>query len=308
DLAQQLQHAGVQRAAAQPAVQRERLGDLRAPGQRRGQRGPRGLQGHGDARAAQPPHLLAALGQQVLAVEDDAAADDPPARLRHQPQDRQARHRLAGPRLADDPQRLAAAHGERRAVHGPHDAAARVEVGLQVADLEERVSHGPAWRPSPQRVGGEPRALDQRAQLVPDDVGVDLDPTGEGAEAAVAARDDVLTTDHVGVALDALGDQVRMLDEVGGGVDDAGDEDLAGREVDALPHLPLVPVPGVGAGNHEAGGPALDDDVDDVGQRHVVVVRAAGAGPADVHAHAVGGDVGDGVIEHRDVHLGDLAE
>src|SRR5262245_24627586 len=34
----------------------------------------------------------------------------------------------------------------------------------------------------------------------------------------------------------------------------------------------------------------------------------AGAGPADVHAHPLGRNVGDGVVEHVDVHLRHVAE
>jgi hypothetical protein len=74
------------------------------------------------------------------------------------------------------------------------------------------------------------------------------------------------------------------------------------------PHLPLVLVTGIGAGHHEPGRPPLDDDVHDVPERHVPMVGTAGARPADVHAHPVGGDVRDGVVENIHVHLGYLPE
>ena len=61
---------------------------------------------------AQPAHLLGALAQQVLAVEEDFAADNAAARLRHQAHNRQAGHGLAGAGLADNPQRFARADGE----------------------------------------------------------------------------------------------------------------------------------------------------------------------------------------------------
>ncbi len=38
------------------------------------------------------------------------------------------------------------------------------------------------------------------------------------------------------------------------------------------------------------------------------MMRAAGARPADVHAHAVGRNIGHGMIEHLDVHPGHVAE
>jgi hypothetical protein len=64
----------------------------------------------------------------------------------------------------------------------------------------------------------------------------------------------------------------------------------------------------VGAGDHERARPTLDDHVGDVPEGHVAMVRAAGARPADVHAHPIGRNVGHGVIEHLDVHPGHVAE
>src|SRR5690606_20790530 len=77
----------------------------------------------------------------------------------------------------------------------------------------------------------EPRACDagafhEGAQLCPRNGGDDGRGAGERREAAVRAGDDVLPPDNGGVALDALGYDLRVLDEVGCGVDDAGDDDL----------------------------------------------------------------------------------
>src|SRR5262249_33073778 len=103
----------------------------------------------------------------------------------------------------------------------------------------------------PEFAGGQARALPERAQPVPDGVGVDLDPAREGPEAAVDSGHDVLAPDHARIAGDALGHQLGMLDEVGGGVDHPGYQHLALGQVDFLPHLPLVLVPRVGPGDHE---------------------------------------------------------
>ena len=46
------------------------------------------------------------------------------------------------------------------------------------------------------------------------------------AEAAIDAGDQPLAIDHLRETADALRDQARMLDEIRGRVDDAGDEDL----------------------------------------------------------------------------------
>ena len=111
-LAQQLGDARVEDPAAQPPVQAQRLCDLLPHRQRRIERRHGVLQDHGDARASQLAHRLPALGQEILALEQDLPTDDAPARLRHKPQDGQARHGLARSRLANDPQGLAAPQGE----------------------------------------------------------------------------------------------------------------------------------------------------------------------------------------------------
>jgi hypothetical protein len=48
-----------------------------------------------------------------------------------------ARHRLAGARLADDPERLPGVDGVGDAVDGLHEAVLRLEVDLEVGDLEQ---------------------------------------------------------------------------------------------------------------------------------------------------------------------------
>ena len=92
-----------------------------------------------DPMASLNPALT--VGEQIRAVEHDLATDDATARLRHQSQNREARHRFAGAGFADDAERLASTHGEARAVDRLHDPAARVDVRPDVADLEQRVSH-----------------------------------------------------------------------------------------------------------------------------------------------------------------------
>src|SRR5690606_3086011 len=122
----------------------------------------------------------------------------------------------------------------------------------------------------PQALSGDAGALHQRVQLGPGDLGVPY----PGAEAAVCARDDVLPADDGGVALDAVGDELRRLDEVRVVADDAGDEDDAVRELRVLPGLPVVRVAGVRGFDGEALGPGHEHDVDDVAHLHVVLVGA----------------------------------
>src|SRR3989475_12684249 len=72
---------------------------------------------------------------------------------------------------------------------------------------------GPAGRrkhkgPLPQGVRGQARSLDERVELTPDDVRVDLHAAGEGSKSTVDAGDDVLPTEHAGVALDPFRHQL----------------------------------------------------------------------------------------------------
>ena len=134
----------------------------------------------------------------------------------------------------------------------------------------------------PQPLRREPRALDQRAELGPGDLGVHA-----AAEAAVGAGDDVLAADRAGEAHDALGDELRVLDQVGGVADHAGHQHLAVRQLDVLPHLPFVLVAHVGRLERIALRLDLQHQVDDVLERQVVGVRPVPAAPAQVIAHAV---------------------
>ena len=55
------------------------------------------------------------------------------------------------------------------------------------------------------------------------------------------------------------------------------------------------------AASNETPGPGREDDVDDVLERHVVVVGPLVVAPADVHADAVRRHAGEGVVERLDV-------
>ena len=81
---------------------------------------------------------------EMLAVRPEGVYLDATAGLGKEPEDRQTGHRLSGAGLADDPERLAAADGERGAVDRAHDAAARVDVRAEVADFEQWIGrrHG----------------------------------------------------------------------------------------------------------------------------------------------------------------------
>src|SRR5712691_6851497 len=85
-------------------------------------------------------------------------------------------------------------------------------------------SSGPAGRGrAPELVAGSPRALGQGPRLGPRDAPAHRVVVREGAEPAVGSGDDVLPAHRARGARDPVRHQLGMLDEVGRGVDDAGD-------------------------------------------------------------------------------------
>ena len=93
-------------------------------------------------------------------------------------------------------------------------------------------------------------------QFEPDDLGIDLNAAGEGAETAIDAGDDVFTPDRIGEIEDAVGDKFLMLHGVDRGIDDARHDHLTGGEFHLAPDFPFVLVPpigGAGVGDRAAG-------------------------------------------------------
>src|SRR5712692_9132820 len=124
----------------------------------------------------------------------------------------------------------------------------------------------------PKLPGRDARAFRQRGELRPNHVGIDRGLADPGAVAAITAGDDVLAPDQLGVAGDALGDELRMLDEVRLRLDHTGNQHLAGGQLDPLEQRPLVPMARIGGLERDRGGPRRKYDVDDVGKRHVMMV------------------------------------
>src|SRR5882672_951930 len=79
----------------------------------------------------------------------------------------------------------------------------------------------------PELLAGDGGALGHGLELGVDHVGVDGRLPDPGAEAAIGTGDHVLAPDELGIARDALRDQLGMLDEVGFGLDYAADQHLA---------------------------------------------------------------------------------
>ena len=85
-------------------------------------------------QAAQLPEGLLRHREEVLALEEDLAGDDPAWRLLDQAEDRHGRHALARPRLTDDTQRLAGMEIPADIVDGLDHPRRRDEFRRQTAD------------------------------------------------------------------------------------------------------------------------------------------------------------------------------
>ena len=135
------------------------FGDLLADAHHRVERGHRLLEDHRDLAA---PNLAEPSGEAV-ARSVPSNRISPPASARgagQQPDERPERHRLARARLSDDPERLAPADRERRAVDCAQDAARELELDLEAADFEQGVAHSGRNRSaSPSAISERPSAV-----------------------------------------------------------------------------------------------------------------------------------------------------
>src|SRR5262245_22238908 len=99
--AQHLHHAFLDRPAAEPLMQPQRLGDLATDGEDRIEARHRLLEDHADIVTADLTHGALAELEQVSALEPYRARN-PAGRLWHQPQNGIGRDRFSATALADD--------------------------------------------------------------------------------------------------------------------------------------------------------------------------------------------------------------
>src|SRR5438105_11128904 len=86
----------------------------------------------------------------------------------------------------------------------------------------------------------------------------------EGGEAAVHAWDDILAPYELSIAYNTLGDEFRVLDEVGRRVNHAGDNAFPVRQFHLLEDGPFVLVTGVGALKGDGRGACLEHWLNDL--------------------------------------------
>ena len=154
---------------------------------------------------------------------------------------------------------------------------------------------------SPQAFAGQTGAGGQGSELGVSDIRVHGAEAGEGTEAAIGAGQHAFAADDGGEALDALRDQFRMLDEIRGRIQRAGDEDFIFGDIGFRPGAPFVGVARVGGFELDGLWFGREDDVDDFGQVDVVRVWPFVVAPAEVHADALGGYIFQGGVERFDL-------
>ena len=99
-----------------------------------------------------------------------------------------------------------------------------------------------------------------------------------------------------------------MLDEVGGGVQHPGDDDLAFGKLDVFPDPPFVGVTGVGSLEGQAHGSGFQHGIDYRLEGDVVVVGAFSVAPAEMQPGPVLSDALQCVIDDLDVQFDNLHE
>src|SRR5579864_7245833 len=90
--------------------------------------------------------------------------------------------------------------------------------------------------PTPEDLGGAARAFGHRLELGPADRFV----ADACAETAIGAGQHILPPDQPGIAYEALGDEVGVLDEIGAVADDPRDERRALGQFHLLEDAPFV--------------------------------------------------------------------
>src|SRR5207247_228558 len=117
-------------------VRAHRIHELIADAHDRIERVHRALQDHGHVAPAEPAQLLGALAEQVLALEEDAAARDPRRRtedLHHRVRDRA----LAAAGLAGEADDLALENREVDPVYGPRPLFSDAVLDHELLQLEQ---------------------------------------------------------------------------------------------------------------------------------------------------------------------------
>ena len=138
--AEQLGRAPARLGRGKTQVDLEPLGELAPDREHRVQRGHRLLEDHADLAAPHVTHRLFGELQEIAALEQDLATDDPARGPGDEPHDAQRADALAAARFPDDAQRLAGRDFEGDPVDGIHRPASSRELDAKILDRQEWLS------------------------------------------------------------------------------------------------------------------------------------------------------------------------
>src|SRR5215470_15329500 len=137
----------------------------------------------------------------------------------------------------------------------------------------------------PELLARQPRAGAQRREFRPGNLWVNA-----SAETAIGPGDHVFTSDDACETNEPVGDKLGVLEDIGCVTDDARNQDLALRQLRILPDLPLVLVADIAGLDHIGLRLHLEQEIDDILQRDVALMRSVPAAPANMEANAILGN------------------
>src|SRR6266566_3159849 len=149
----------------------------------------------------------------------------------------------------------------------------------------------------PQSISCGPCSFDHRSQLCPGDVGINCQQACEGGKAAVGSGDDIFSPNYRSIAFQALSDQFRVLDKIGGGIEHTWNDDLALRQPDLLKDLPLMLMARIGPFKGDCNGTCLQHLTDDLLEWHIAVMRTFVVPPTEMEPQTTRRDISDRMVE-----------
>lgn len=149
----------------------------------------------------------------------------------------------------------------------------------------------------PQSIRCGPCSFYHRSQLCPGDVGINGQQACEGGKAAVGSGDDMFAPNDGSIAFQALSDQFRVLDKIGGGIEYAWNDNLIFRQPDLLKYLPLMLMVRIGPFKGDGNGTRLQHLTDDLLEWHIAVMRTFVVPPTEMEPQMIRRDISDRMVQ-----------
>src|SRR6266487_3364906 len=149
----------------------------------------------------------------------------------------------------------------------------------------------------PQAIRCGPCSFDHRSQLCPGDVGINCQQACEGGKAAVGSGDDMFAPNYGSIAFQALRDQFRVLDKIGGGIEHTWNDDFAFRQPDLLKDLPLMLMARIGPFKGDGTGTCLQHLPDESLEWNIAVMRTFVVPPTEMEPQTIRRDISDRMVQ-----------